>query len=47
MVDFNQKIHNTDKFRQAALFYQKHGTYTLAPVGTTDYVQYWDQETER
>ena len=47
MVDFNQKLHNTDKFRQAAIFFQKHGCYTLAPRGTTDYKKYWDQETER
>ena len=47
MVDFNKKIFNTDKFRQAALFFQKHGSYTLAPRGTTDYIQYWDQETKR
>lgn len=47
MVDFNQKLHNTDKFRQAAIFFQKHGCYTLAPRGTTDYNKYWDQETDR
>lgn len=47
MVDFNKKIKNSDKFRQAAIFFQKHGCYTLAPKGTTDYIQYWDQETER
>lgn len=47
MVDFNKKIHNTDKFRQAAIFFQKHGCYTLAPRGTTDYVNYWEQETQR
>lgn len=47
MVDFNQKLHNTDKFRQAAIFFQKHGCYTLAPRGTTDYNKYWEQETER
>ena len=47
MVDFNQKLHNTDKFRQAAIFFEKHGCYTLAPRGTTDYKKYWDQETER
>lgn len=47
MVDFNQKLHNTDKFRQAAIFFQKHGCYTLAPRGTTDYKKYWDQETDR
>ena len=47
MVDFNKKIYNTDKFRQAAIFFKEHGTYTLAPRGTTDYIQYWDQETKR
>lgn len=47
MIDFNQKLHNTDKFRQAAIFFEKHECYTLAPRGTTDYKKYWDQETER
>lgn len=47
MIDFNQKLHNTDKFRQAAIFFEKHGCYTLAPVGTTDYNKYWEQETNR
>lgn len=47
MVNFNQKFHNTDKFRQAALYFMEHGTYTSAPPGTTDYVAYWDRETER
>ena len=47
MVDFNQRLHDTDKFRQAAIFFEKHGCYTLAPRGTTDYKKYWDQETER
>lgn len=47
MIDFNQKLHDTDKFRQAAIFFEKHGCYTLAPVGTTDYNKYWEQETDR
>lgn len=47
MIDFNQKLHDTDKFRQAAIFFENHGCYTLAPRGTTDYKKYWDQETER
>ena len=47
MVNFNQKLHNTDKFRQAAIFFKKHGCYTLAPRGTTDYNKYWEQETNR
>lgn len=47
MVDFNKRILNTNKFRQAALFFKEHGTYTLAPRGTTDYIKYWEQETDR
>ena len=47
MVDFNKKIHNSDKFRQAAIFFKEHGVYTLAPRGTTDYNTYWDRETDR
>lgn len=47
MIDFNQKLHDTDKFRQAAIFFQRHGCYTLAPRGTTDYNKYWEQETDR
>lgn len=47
MIDFNQKLHNTDKFRQAAIFFQQHGCYTLSPRGTTDYNKYWERETDR
>ena len=47
MVDFNKKIYNSSKFRQAAIFFQEHGCYTLAPRGTTDYNAYWDRETDR
>lgn len=47
MVDFNKKILNSDKFRQAAIFFKEHGAYTLAPRGTTDYNTYWDRETDR
>ena len=47
MVDFNKKIYNSDKFCQAAKFFQEHGCYTLAPRGTTDYNAYWDRETDR
>ena len=47
MVDFNKKIRNSKKFQAAALFFQEHGCYTLAPRGTTDYNTYWDRETDR
>ena len=47
MVDFNQHIKNTKKFCEAAEFFKKHKCYTLAPRGTTDYVKYWERETDR
>lgn len=47
MVDFNQHIKNTKKFSEAADFFMKHKCYTLAPRGTSDYVKYWERETDR
>lgn len=47
MVDFNKKILNSSKFCEAAKFFTEHGCYTLAPRGTTDYIQYWERETDR
>ena len=47
MVDFNKHIKNSDKFRQSAIFFEEHKCYTLAPRGTTDYIQFWEQEKER
>lgn len=42
-----KKIQNTDKFRPAAVNFEKYGNYTTAPKGTTAFYDYWDQETER
>lgn len=47
MIDFNQHIKNTKKFCEAAEFFKAHKCYTLAPRGTTDYVKYWERETDR
>lgn len=47
MVDFEQKIKNSDKFRPAAIHFEKHGEYCLFPEGTTEYDNYWDQEEDR
>ena len=47
MVDFKKRYKNTDKFREAAMFFKEHNCYTLAPRGTTDYVQYWEREKGR
>ena len=47
VVDFNQRIHNSEQFSEAANFFKKNKCYTFAPKGTTDYVQYWERETDR
>ena len=47
MVDFSKKIYNTDKFREAALYFKENQCYTKAPEGTTDYSAYWDREADR
>ena len=47
MVDFNKKFKNTNKFRQAALTFQKTGKYCAYPNNTQEYFAYWDQETDR
>lgn len=40
-------IKNSNKFRQAAIHFQKYGYYISSPKGTTSYKQYWDEETRR
>lgn len=47
MIDFNKHIKNTKKFCEAAEFFKVHKCYTLAPRGTTDYIKYWERETDR
>ena len=46
-VDFKRKYKNTDKFRQAAIYFTEHGYYTSAPYGSSDFKKYWDEETNR
>jgi hypothetical protein len=41
-----KKTIDSDKFRQPALFFEKHNTYLFAPPGTTEYMQHWSQESE-
>ena len=40
-------IKNTDKFREAAIFFEQNGYYVSAPPGTTMYYEYWDREVNR
>lgn len=47
MVDFQKKIKNSNKFRQAAIRFQSYGYYCQYPFGTTEYTKYWDEEKKR
>jgi len=38
---------DTSKFRQAAINFDQFGYYTAAPVGTTAYMKFWDEELRR
>ena len=39
-----KKTVDSDKFRQPAIFFEKHGVYTFAPPGTSEYIKYWTDE---
>jgi hypothetical protein len=41
------KKYDTDKFRQAAITFEKYGYYTAAPRGTTEYKKFWDAELKK
>lgn len=47
MVDFNKKIINSDKFRQAAIQYIETGQYCQYPNGTSEFYAHWDEERRR
>lgn len=47
MVDFNKKIHNSDKFRQSAITFINTGSYCSYPKGTTEYYSFWEREMDR
>ena len=47
MIDFDKPIKNSSKFQGPARHFQAHGVYCFAPVGTTEYDEYWDREQQR
>lgn len=47
MLDFSKKIYNSDKFRPAAIQFQSSGFYCSYPLGSAEYIEYWDEETRR
>ena len=38
---------NTDKFREPAIFFKDHGTYTLFPKTSKNYRNFWKEEKRR
>lgn len=42
-----KRVENSDKFRPAALHFQKYGYYTSAPISTTGFLEYWREERKR
>lgn len=47
MIDFNKKIHNSDKFRSPAINFLNTGSYCNYPKGTTEYYNFWEEEATR
>lgn len=47
MVDFNKKMVNSNKFRQAAIKFMETGQYCQYPESTSEYFKYWDEERRR
>lgn len=45
--DKSGKWLNSDVFRQAAIKFQEKGYYCEAPVGTPDWISYWEEELRR
>jgi hypothetical protein len=43
----SKEIKNSDKFRPAAIHFEKYGYYTATAKGTTAYIEYWDREVNR
>lgn len=47
MVDFTKKIINSNKFRDPAIRFQETGRYCDSPLGTSEFLAYWDEEKRR
>ena len=45
--DNNGKWINSNIFRQEAIKFQKNKTYTTAPFGTPDWMEYWEEQLKR
>ena len=41
------KFINTEIFSESSKYYLKHKCYTHAPEGTSEYIEFWDEEERR
>ena len=41
------KFLNTEVFSESSKYYLKRGYYTNAPEGTSEYIEFWDEEERR
>ena len=41
------KFLNTEVFSESCKYYLRHGYYTNAPEGTSEYIEFWDEEEKR
>lgn len=41
------KFINTEVFSETSKYFLRHGVYTHAPMGTSEYIEFWDREEER
>lgn len=46
-LDLHKKIVNSDKFRGPVLHFMQHGVYTFAPKGSSEYMEYWREQSRR
>ena len=37
-------LKNTEKWREVAIYFEKHGEYCPFIEGTFDYINFWDEE---
>ena len=47
MVDFNNKIIDSNKFREPAITFEQTGKYCNYASNTSEYFSYWDEQKRR
>lgn len=47
MIDFRKKIKNSNKFREPAIRFIQTGQYCQYPIGSSEYINFWQTEQDR